>query len=264
MSFYDSLFEISTPLLFVLSIVAMCMLSAAVTLGVLGMQRIWPSRKGVNMSATTLTGFILPASLMIAFISSEVWTEAGKAAATTEREAIAVAESLRLSSLLPETEGEKLRTALLDYSRSVVEDDWKELDRRSFSPRTDDAFQHVRSVFYAIRADERGANPTLLEALRTQINAIAEAKETRRLIATHSVSAIKWIMLMVQLAATSWVIAELHRESRRELVTALITFSFSFGAICFLILMYDRPFAGVTYIEPAHLMRILSTADAVR
>lgn len=263
MSFYDSLFHISTPVLFVLSIAALFALSATVSLCALGVQKIWPSRTGVNMTATTLTGFILSASLMIAFISSEVWTEAGKAQAATEREAVALAESLRLSRHLPETEGERLRKALLDYARSVVQDDWKAMDTRGFSTRTDDAFHDVRAAFHALRTGGEGASALLVDTLKLQINTMAEAKEARRSIARHSVSAIKWIMLIVQLAATAWVITELHRESRREMVTALAAFSFSFGAICFLILMYDRPFTGVTRIEPAQMASILAAPDVV-
>ncbi len=257
MSFYDSLFEISTPLLFVFSIGALVALSAVSAGCALLVLRVWPSKPGATMVATTLTGFLTPAALMIAFISNEVWTVEGKAQTATDREGIAVAEVLRLSDHLPDAQAGTMRRALLEYADSVVRYDWPAMDRDTVSPHTDEAFYKLRNALYVMRqANDATLNPTL-EAIQAQLNSIAENKESRRVIAKHRVSGIKWTMMAVLLMVSAYILVELHRPHRREMLLSLGLFCAGFGSICFLILMYDRPFAGVTRIEPVQIEQVL-------
>lgn len=251
MTFYDALFDLSTPVLFLLCIGSLLLLACAAALLARALQLLWPSKSGAAMVSTTLSGLITSTALIIAFISNEVWTEAGRAQAAVDREGIAMVESLRVAEHLPPALQTPIESALINYGQMVVREDWPAMDKNSASARTDEALFVLQSKLYeARRASPSATGGPALDALSQHYTTLADAKEMRRVIAKHSVSGIKWTIMLVLLFLSAFALAEFHRNHKRERITALVLFSIAFGSICFLILMYDRPFAGVTTIRP--------------
>jgi hypothetical protein len=209
------------------------------------------------MISTTMSATVVPAALMLTFIANDVWNEDSRAKAVVVREGIAISESFKLMRHLPAQIRSPLQQALQAYAASVATSDWEAMQRRSASEKTDEAMHMLRSRLYEAKQASPSFDP-VLDALAEQLKIMVEAKETRRSIAQLEVSPVKWKILILLFFINACAMCELNTDNRREKITGLILLSFAFSSICWLILIYDRPFIGTTIIEPDLIRQALA------
>jgi hypothetical protein len=247
---YDALFNFADFTLFLISLVTAFLLSGiALLISAMG-KKIWPSKAGGILVSTTMSVTVVPAALMLTFIANDVWNVDSKAKTTVVREGIAVSESFKLIRHLPQGSQAPLQQALWAYGRSVATDDWTELRQRSASEKTDEAMQRLRTALYEANQDAPASSTPALAALADEIKVMVEMKEARRSLALLDVSPVKWTVLWLLFFVNACTLCELNRHHLRERITGLVLASLAFSSICWLILIYDRPFAGTTSIHP--------------
>ncbi|SDV47776.1 bestrophin-like domain [Chitinasiproducens palmae] len=248
MSVYERLLELPLPLLFVLSIATVALV-AALALGVARVARsVWPVTANVEMAGGMLAGLLVPLGFILASVSGDVWSQRDHAKAAVDREALALTE---VRSLIGSMENAVYRTAIGDalgvYAGSVVRDDWPAMRVGLGSARSEAALRDLQETWFRANRGNAGAPPDgyELNEMGKRLEDAASARHTRLLLAREHVHPVKLLALLLMMFSTCYVIVELNRKSRREMVNALALFSFSFGTLLFLIVAFDRPFAGV-------------------
>lgn len=271
--YYSWLFTLSTPALLAVCFVSLGLVSAAASAGSAGLARLWPIRPGANIIGTLLTGLLVPTAVIIGFISSDIWTQNARAEAAVEREGIAAAEALRILDALPISLASPIRTALLAYVHSAVEDEWPAMAQRSASPVTGRDFTQLREALWAARPQTATAPPITsadvrridapqhiaheFDELAKRLDTIENARATRLQLAKRQLSGVKLAAMAWLLFTNAFVIAELHRAAARERRIALTLFTAGFGMIFFLLVLHDRPFAGSVTISASTLSALV-------
>ncbi|MGB3835819.1 hypothetical protein [Castellaniella sp.] len=260
---FDFMYQLPDSLLFIFCVMVVGLITV-LSWGAIWLFRLaWPNRRGTAMVNTMLSGILLPAGLVIAFVASDVWQQENRGRIAVEQEAIAVSDTLRVAQHLPPGLLDQATGLVSDYIREVVEQEWPLMGNGQSSAKAEsllDALEQT-SVQVDVAAADAGPERTgwRLAAmdLRHYTQEIEKARNQRLLVASGKVVATKWIAVLVLLFVAACVICELHAPQRRAMVLALILFSLGFGATLYLIASYDRPFTGSTIIQPRSLTLML-------
>ncbi|MBK4733648.1 bestrophin-like domain [Noviherbaspirillum pedocola] len=258
MRLYDLLFDLPTALLFLISI-SVAFAISGLALGITRWcRRLWPAATGALMISTTLSATVVPAALMITFIANEVWVADNRAKTVVLREGMAIAESLKLLRHLPSDARPPLQEALLAYARTVVTEDWDAMRAEQRSENTEEAMYLLRERLYEAKRHLPDLE-AVWQTLSEQIGIMVENREIRHSIAQLCVSPMKWAILLLLFFVNACAVCELNPVRLREQLVGLVLLSLAFGSISWLILVYDRPFAGTTALHPTLLIETLAS-----
>ncbi|KAB0606487.1 DUF4239 domain-containing protein [Castellaniella defragrans] len=256
---FDFMYDLPEWAMFVSCVLLVGGLSAAALALMYALRRLWPpGSHGPNMVNTMLSGILLPTGMVITFVAADIWQQDAKGRTAVEKEAVAVADTMRVVKFLPADLREQVTGVLDDYIREVVENEWPLMGEGRASQIAEDQLETLMVISVRIEAGTDGLGvQRAAEALRRYTMAIEKARNQRLLVSHSRVMPTKWIAVLVLLFVAACVLSELHMTQRRPLILSLTLFSLGFGATLYLIASFDRPFTGTTIIEPTSLSVLL-------
>jgi len=245
--------------LLLVSILSVSIVSLLAVFFIRFVRLVYPLRGSAGIVTTMLSGILLPTGMVIAFVASDIWKMDENGRAALEEEGAALSDIVRISKYLPAAEGEKMLANLRLYTEAVLDEEWHVMNEGLDSPIADQALNDL--MLDAHRIENRSTDfrhAAIGQELRHYVKNIEVARDKRLAIAQSSTRGPKWVAVFILLFVSACVIAELHYGAKRSRNVALGLFSLGFGVTIFLITAYDRPYKGLSTIEPVQLHTALS------
>ncbi len=177
--------------------------------------------------------------------------------ASLVREATAVADIYHDIKRYETEQHETVQTALSDYVRVVIDEEWQQLaENRKLSSKG----WALREVVYQAVLDLTPETPRQ-EALRdhmlNKVQLIAEMRQQRENNALHTMSPLFWIAALAGIALIA-LPNLVFAPTRLHLVLLCVYGGFS-GLVMFIIYALSDPFAAPATLQPAAFERLLET-----
>ncbi len=193
-------------------------------------------------------------AVLLAFAIIVVWEKFNDAESTVAREAGAVATIYRLSYGIGDQPGSTLRTALNKYLKTTVSEDWPAMGRGGES---DSARQSLDAVYAALLPFVQQQSALMTEVLH-QLDIVTQERRARIVAAEGTVPGILWPVLFWGAALTIGFTYFFGTQNLRAqtLMTGLLSILIFSGLL--IIIVIDKPFAGVVKVQPDALAKVLA------
>ena len=210
----------------------------------------WQLRREHN----DVAGFIYAAlgavyAVLLAFVTIAVWQDFEAAKATANDEANELAELFWLAHELPEPEGEHIQELTRSYARVVIEEEWSLMERGQASPRAWELVDEMRSAIHGIEPDT-ATNQVLYEKGLDRVHDLVDQRRLRLLEAGPGMPHVLWSVLAVGgviVVSFTYLFGLENSWSHRLMIAALAAV---IALVLFTIYALDRPFAGITRVQP--------------
>jgi hypothetical protein len=186
---------------------------------------------------TTLYAFF------IGFAIVTLWTAFLTTKANVNREADALGNAYRISQSLPHTEA--FRQSMISYVKTVIEDEWPQMERDSMSQEAGRRFDDILTRFF-----ELGGDTTKIEDI---YNNLTEAGRQRLSRATNMQGNLYPPVWMILIFGFGGVVLGLYLLNRQQTPVSLIfefMVLFMVLACLYFIFDIDTPFSGLVNVKP--------------
>jgi FtsH-binding integral membrane protein len=225
------------------------------------LRRHFPER--IHAANNEVAGFIFAAvavfyGVMLAFVVVVVWQSYDTARAIVSREANAVMDLYRFSWELPAPYDAALRSAVKDYTQTLIQDEWAAMARGQGSVRTDKALDAV----WAVHRDLHLANAVPSAQASNFFNNLAAVGNERRLRLNENETELPilfWLLLVGGGAITLGFTLFFRAPNARAHYLMVIMMTGVVAFVLFLIMELDDPFVGSISVSPAPFERVLTT-----
>lgn len=197
-------------------------------------------------------------ALILAFVTIGVWESHSKMEDIVGKEANALLNIYRTLDAYPSTFRDEERENIKIYLRAVVDEEWPRLERNEI---TSVAISKIVAVLQPIVK----YNPTNYRELTAQsenLRLISQFRELHRNRLEGAKSLIGFYV-WISLIAISYIfilfLCFMHIQSRHMHKILLFLASSSLAWIFFILVLYDRPFAGPAAISPEPFLLLLNT-----
>jgi hypothetical protein len=220
----------------------LCYLLAAVAFGLavmLGRRPVGEELK--TISPVTLTPLAVILGLLIAFLASRVWDNAGQAHVYVVHEAGALSKAAVFVDALPKEVRVKFREAVKRHIEFIEKEDWPAMANRSADPHRESALHDAVNELLAYTP----AAVNELMAQRQVVEAIEQALDGRRnriRISQAEIAPIQWTVIILLAAMILVIMALIHIGRPAAMATTLFIFSSAVATCLVLLLAYDQPF----------------------
>ena len=195
-------------------------------------------------------------AVLLAFTVIVVWEKFNDAQSAVADEAGASAALFRYAQG-KEPEAVAMRTALTDYLKAAIEDDWPAMAREAESPTTVHALDSLYAAAIALeRSGSRGV-ADMGEVFR-QLDNVTAARRVRLHLSTGLVPNVIWIVLFMGALLTVGFTLFFGSENLLAQVsmTGVLSVLVTMGLV--VIISIDHPFTGPVYIHPDSLALVLA------
>jgi hypothetical protein len=196
------------------------------------------------ISPVTLTPLSVIAGLLIAFLASHVWTNLERANAYMSREASDLREAVLLADSLPPDLRTQLRDAISNHIRSVVAEEWPAMAKGEATlerpPLALTGAMEALLSFTPTGPAQHLAQQRALVALESAL----DARRNRILLSGAILGHVQWMVVSLLAVLILVTIAMIHVDNSRAAAITLFISASAMAACLFLLLVYDRPYAG--------------------
>jgi len=200
-------------------------------------------------------------ALLVAFLASQVWSDADRASMAVNREASALRAVVLLAAEFPGEPEARLRELIRLYIQDAVTQEWPAMARRNATltiapPRLTEALRLTLSL--------NSRSPGQVTAQREMVVSLENALEARRqriILSESSINWVKWTVLLVQAGLTLITIALIHSDNRAANRIIMTIFATGVGAAVVLLASHSRPFTGEIAVHPAVLLQVMPKAS---
>jgi hypothetical protein len=188
-------------------------------------------------------------AVLIAFAIFVVWTQFQDAGTNLEHEANEVGDLSRMSMAMPEPLRQNIRTALIDYTKSILDDEFPAMADGRDSPRTWDVVQNLWDVYDNGEVSAGKEQIYYAESLR-HLNDLSNYRRIRLFASRGTVPPTLWYLLYLGgllLVIFTYFFGHESLWSQAGMTAALA------GILAFslyLISAYDGPYSGATRVAP--------------
>jgi hypothetical protein len=147
-----------------------------------------------SLLATNLGFFNALYAFLLGFAVVTLWTQFIKSGDLVIKEATTINNLYRLSLVIPG--GEDMRSAILRYNKSVIDDEWPEMDKyNKMSPRTQEIFQEIWFRAHKLKpiSDE---SKLFYSQLVEQLQKLAECRLQRILLIDGHLYPLIWFIII--------------------------------------------------------------------
>jgi Protein of unknown function (DUF4239) len=195
-------------------------------------------------------------AVLLAFTVIVVWEKFSDAQTAVADEAGATAALFHYAEG-KEPESLAVRTALANYLKAAIEDEWPAMARETENPATEHALGSLYAA--AIVLNRSGARGTadMAEVFR-QLDNVTAARRVRLHLATGLVPNVIWIALFMGALLTVGFTLFFGSENPLAQVsmTGVLSVLVTMGLV--VIISIDHPFTGPVYIHPDPLAQVLA------
>lgn len=236
------------------AIVAAAVAVVATTIWYLATVRAGAGARGAfkKLNASLGSGLIAGFMLYATLLANSVWREFNEAKSVINEEARAIRDTMRHSREIGGELGQELISEMRFYVKSVADSEWPAMEHESESYTASVTLQHLRLLaqFKVTGEHERRAHERLAAAL----DRAAAARSRRLSIARENIASVIWMTLIMNALVVMAFGAMVHSEDRRTAAIMLACYSVMIACAIEVLIVYDRPFVGVTSIGPDMLL----------
>jgi len=188
-------------------------------------------------------------AVLIAFAIFVVWTQFQNAGTNLEHEANEVGDLSRMAMAMEEPMRSNVRTALIEYIRAVVDDEFPAMAQGRDSKRTWRAVENLWQVYSDAQPTTLKSQANYEESLR-HMNDLSNYRRIRLFTSRGTVPSMLWYLLYlggIVLVVFTYFFGHESLLSQ-TLMTAALAGILAFSI--FLIVSYNSPFAGAARVAP--------------
>jgi len=227
--------------------------------GLLLVRKLWPAlalsdSNEIGDDFITVLGTAY--GVLVAFVVSTVWGRFTDAEREADTEANEIFTLLHLTDLISTPNGRVFHDDLIDYTHSLLEDEWALLARGRGSTRTQDALQRLWATFRDISRGGGETDVVLTQALQ-RLEGLTDSRRLRLFNSDDSVPTILWVLLLVEGVIT--VVFTYLLVAPNLIIQLLMTAALAatIGTSLYLIAALNHPFAGIPRVTEANLRGVL-------
>jgi hypothetical protein len=211
-----------------------------------------------TISPVTLTPLAVILALLIAFLASRVWENAGHANEYIGQEASALSKVLLFADTLTPDVRAKVRASVAQHIDFVISRDWPDMAAAMANPKSEPVAltDAAKALFSFVPT-----TPSQVLAQQRAVAAIEQAFEARRnrlRLSQAEIATIQWVVVVLLATLILITTALIHIGKPANMATTMFIFSTAVAASLVLLMDNDRPFApgGIT-ITPAAFREIV-------
>jgi amino acid transporter len=201
-------------------------------------------------------------AIFLAFMVVVAWEQLGDAEQHVTTEGVSLLSLYRDVGVFPAANRQDLRTALREYARAVVDQEWETMARGDESPEASDRFDRIWDRFLAYRPGDAAEQAAYAEGF-ARLNELGKERKTRILESQASIPDIFWFLLVFGAIATIGFTFLMGMQNlgaqlvMNGVMTAIIMLAL------FLIVVLDRPFTGDIRAEPVPFQYALHQMERI-
>src|SRR5437762_6549018 len=153
-------------------------------------------RENHEVAAIIFNAFGLFYGVMVAFVVFVTWSGYDEATKNLQMEANEADDLFHITRAFPEPAGTTIRKGLMDYVRSVDNDELKRMSQGEISLHSNRAMTRLITVFYQM--DEKSIpNRELYAESLTRLNNLAQHRRLRIFAGNDTVPPVIWLVILV-------------------------------------------------------------------
>ena len=200
-------------------------------------------------------------AVLLAFAVIVVWEKFNDAEKDVAQEAGAAASIYRLSQVAGAEQGTAIQEATTNYLKTAIAEDWPAMEQGKISRKVTQALNDAYMTVGKYSPGDRREAVLLAEMLQ-QLDAIAQARRARYVMASGNVPEIIWLGLFGGAAVTIGFTFFFGTENLRAQTTMTGALSILIFSALLIIIAIDYPFAGNVKVQPDALSFILEEFGA--
>jgi len=213
------------------------------------------SLKGV--SPVMLTPLAVLFGLIVAFLSSQVWSDSQRANAAVAREASALRTVVVLASAFPGDTANRVKALVRRHIEDAVNSEWPAMARQQATLTMFAAeAAEVPEMTLAAQAQSE-SHAAVQREMVAAFQIASDARRERIVISQSSINWIKWSVVFLLAVLILFTIAFVHIDNRVTAATAMTLFSIGVAACVVLIASHNRPFTGEISVGPGLLLQVM-------
>ncbi len=199
-------------------------------------------------------------AVLLGFTAIIVWEQFRHAQQGVEREANAVADLYRDAQAFPPEVRKQVEDRLRAYARVVVEKEWPAMAAGKASPEAWEAYNQLWRTYHDFRPQDDHQRAWYAESL-SRLNRLGDHRRDRLLSTRSGVPTVIWTVLLAAGAITIGFSFFFGMQNARAQGLMIAGLSVTIGIVLLSILALERPFAGITRVEPEAFERTQEILD---
>ena len=212
-------------------------------------------RENHEVAAIIFNAFGLFYGVMVAFVVFVTWSGYDEATKNLQMEANEADDLFHITRAFPEPAGTTIRKGLMDYVRSVDNDELKRMSQGEISLHSNRAMTRLITVFYQM--DEKSIpNRELYAESLTRLNNLAQHRRLRIFAGNDTVPPVIWLVILVGgvITVSYTYLFGMKNIKAQYMMTATLTITITL--ILFLIYVLDHPFTGASKVSTEPLKQV--------
>jgi hypothetical protein len=202
-------------------------------------------------------GIVAVYSILLAFIVVIVWEQYQNTGDRIQEESSKVFNLYRASYAFPDsTTGKKIRTTVIAYVNSVVEDEFPAMEHDTTSNLTQQKYNKVWDMIYSIRPATENEK-IWYASMVTSVNQFGEARIIRISDIDPSLPELMWKILLAGGAIIILFAILFKTNNNWAHFIKILLFSIVIVFNLMLVNLLDHPYKGLLKIEPSAFTKIL-------
>ena len=193
--------------------------------------------------------------IFLAFVVSTMWQQFSTTESNLVQEARYLGDLYFAAKAFPQPDQEKIQQLLRDYRDSVVNEEWKSMEKGEANPATARLLEQIGEAYMHYKPSDASETPFLHDSI-TSLASMAGLRASRIDDSSSGLLPVLWFVLLVGAVITigfSFLFGA-HNFTAQAVMTMLLS-----GVICltfFAIVSLDFPFTGATTVSPEPLQRL--------
>jgi hypothetical protein len=194
-------------------------------------------------------------AVLLAFVVVVTWENFDRSSLNTEKEANYLVDLYTDAESFSPTVKLQLRTLLQEYTKTIIDDEWKVLSRGEASPRTEKILKEIW-LLYSNYVPRNATEEIFFQESVQKLNEMCELRRMRIFDSRRGVHPLLWFVLILGGTVTiifSFFFGSENLGAQIAMTTLLAVVIF---LILFTILELDFPFSGSISIQPVVFKQI--------
>jgi hypothetical protein len=202
-------------------------------------------------------------AVVLGFVVITVWDQYEEARDNAGHEANNIADLYRLAAWFPDNDQREIRQALIDYSHSVVDDEWDAMDRGNApSPETSADFDRLWELYRQAGQGSVGQSTAYDDSL-DRLQDVGNARRMRLLESREGIPGILWVGLIAGAILTVGFAYGFGVERAQSHVLMVGTLAASIALLLFMVSSLNYAFHGDVRVDPEPFQLFLQQFPAV-
>lgn len=188
-------------------------------------------------------------AVLLGFLVVDATNKFQVARSTVEAEANSVADVFMLAAALPDPHRYMIQSNCIAYVKSVVDDEWNEMEHGKQSWQTLNAMHHLWKSILSVEPKNDRDSSIFAQLLSEQAQ-LSDNRRTRLVTAQTKMPSILWIVLFCGAVSTIVFTYFFGLRNMRSQIVMTVLLALTISLNIFLLVVYNSPFSGDLKIGP--------------